>query len=245
MTHGQDNAGSTSTAINTAPLVKLEGVSRSYEVGSHPVLAIRQLDLSIPKGSLVAVHGRSGSGKTTLLNLIGGLDKPTSGKVWLDGADVAEMNESALADVRRTKIGFIFQAFGLIPILDARENVQIPLRLVGMPASERVQRSEVLLDLVGLGDRGRHRPHELSGGEQQRVAIARALANSPQLLLADEPTGQLDSRTGRTIMNLLHELVLSEDVTAIVATHDAALIDIADRVLELKDGVVVHDRLAE
>lgn len=244
MTHDEGSSTTSPDMLDKTPIVELESVSRQYELGGHVIRAIRGIDLSIPKGSLVTVHGRSGSGKTTLLNLIGGLDRPTTGRVWLDGEDVTEMDESSRVEARRNKIGFIFQAFGLIPILDARENVQIPLRLVGAGISDRVQRSDTLLDLVGLGDRARHRPHELSGGEQQRVAIARALANEPQLLIADEPTGQLDSRTGRTIMSLLHALVRSERVTAIVATHDAALIDIADRVIELQDGEVVADSQA-
>lgn len=242
MTVGDGRAGpATREQAGGEPLVKLEAASRRFAVGSDTVSAIRSLDLRIPKGSLVAVHGRSGSGKTTLLNLIGGLDVPSSGTVWLDGSDVTAMDEVTLAEVRRTKIGFIFQAFGLIPILTARENVEIPLRLVGRSSPDRMDRSTLLLEHVGLANRAGHRPHELSGGEQQRVAIARALANQPQLLLADEPTGQLDSRTGRTIMKLLHDLVVREHVTAIVATHDGALIDIADRVIELQDGQIVAD----
>ncbi len=222
-------------------IVETRRVSREYAVGSHTVMALRGIDLSVAPGSLVAVHGRSGSGKTTLLNVIGGLDRPTAGSVLLGGDDITELDEAGLVDIRRNKIGFIFQAFGLIPILTAAENVQIPLRLAEMAVAERAERSRLLLNLVGLGERGSHRPHELSGGEQQRVAIARALANGPRLLLADEPTGQLDSRTGHMIMDLLHALVVSENVTAIVATHDPALIDVADRVLELSDGQITAD----
>jgi putative ABC transport system ATP-binding protein len=159
----------------------------------------------------------------------------------LAGDDITEMDETGLVDIRRHKVGFIFQAFGLIPILTAAENVQIPLRLAETEVAEREERSRILLNLVGLRERAGHRPHELSGGEQQRVAIARALANGPQLLLADEPTGQLDSNTGRMIMDLIHALVVSESVTAIVATHDPVLIDVADRVLELSDGRIVED----
>lgn len=227
--------------LDTSPLVRLGDVGRDYQTGSHTVPAIRSLSLSVRRGSLVAIHGRSGSGKTTLLNLIGTLDRPTSGTVWVDGLDLSRLSEADLADIRRSRLGFIFQAFGLIPILTARENVEIPLRLSGVSRDERTERSDVLLNLVGLSDRAGHRPHELSGGEQQRVAIARALANRPKLLLADEPTGQLDSRTGRTIMKLIHTLVGSEGVTAIVATHDSALIGIADRVIELHDGTIIED----
>ncbi len=226
----------------TGPIVELRGVGRDYELGGHVVNAVAGVDLSVPRGRLVVVHGRSGSGKTTLLNLIGGLDQPTRGRVILDGHDLTTADEGTLVDLRRRTVGFIFQAFGLIPILTARENVEIPLRLTKTPVPERELRATSLLETVGLAERIRHRPHELSGGEQQRVAIARALANGPSLLLADEPTGQLDSRTGRTIMDLIHELVRQTALSAIVATHDAALIEMADRVLELRDGRIVEDR---
>jgi putative ABC transport system ATP-binding protein len=205
------------------------------------VAALGGIDLEVEPGSLVAIQGRSGSGKTTLLNLLGGLDRPTSGTVRLDGDELTELSETELVRLRRDKIGFIFQAFGLIPILTARENVEIPMRLTQAAVTERAERSRILLNLVGLGDRSEHRPHELSGGEQQRVAIARALANRPKVLLADEPTGQLDSTTGRMIMDLIHALVVSEGVTAIVATHDPALVAVADRVIELSDGRIVAD----
>jgi putative ABC transport system ATP-binding protein len=213
-------------------------------MGTHTVAALSGVDLNVDEGSLVAIHGRSGSGKTTLLNLLGGLDRPTSGTVRLDGDELTELTEAELVEVRRDKIGFIFQAFGLIPILTARENVEIPMRLTHAAVAERSERSRILLNLVGLGDRSEHRPHELSGGEQQRVAIARALANQPRVLLADEPTGQLDSTTGRMIMDLIHALVVSEGVTAIVATHDPALVAVADRVIELSDGRIVADTAA-
>jgi putative ABC transport system ATP-binding protein len=216
-------------------------LSREYVVGTHTVAALGGIDLEVEPGSLVAIQGRSGSGKTTLLNLLGGLDRPTSGTVRLDGDELTELSETELVQVRRDKIGFIFQAFGLIPILTARENVEIPMRLAQAAVTERAERSRILLNLVGLGDRAEHRPHELSGGEQQRVAIARALANRPKVLLADEPTGQLDSTTGRMIMDLIHALVVSEGVTAIVATHDPALVAVADRVIELSDGRIVAD----
>jgi putative ABC transport system ATP-binding protein len=223
------------------PIVETTGVTREYPMGDHVVRALRGIDLRVQRGQLVAVKGRSGSGKTTLLNLIGGLDRPTAGHVFFDSREVSTMDESDLIDLRRNKIGFIFQAFGLIPILSAAENVEVPLRLAKVNVSQREERVRVLLELVGLGERAGHRPHELSGGEQQRVAIARALANAPELLLADEPTGQLDSQTGRTIMTLIRALVHSEGVTAIVATHDPVLIDLADRLIELRDGSVIYD----
>lgn len=227
------------------PLLHAAGLGRTYSTGATDLVALQNINLDVAPGSFIVVKGRSGSGKTTLLNLLGGLDQPTAGSVRLDGADITDLDETALAEMRRTKVGFIFQAFGLIPILTAAENVEIPLRLVRTDPSERKERSRVLLELVGLSERADHRPHELSGGEQQRVAIARALANEPRLLLADEPTGQLDSRTGRTIIELLMAIVRSENIAAIVATHDPAPLAIADRVIELSDGVVVSDnRLA-
>lgn len=223
----------------TTPMVETRGLSREFRVGSVVVHALQDVDLRVARGELVAVRGRSGSGKTTLLSLIGGLDRPTAGQAIVDGASVGEMSADALVELRRRRIGFIFQAFGLLSILSAAENVEVPLRLVGAERAAREDRVRVLLELVGLGDRAQHRPHELSGGEQQRVAIARALANRPDVLLADEPTGQLDSHTGRAIMSLLRAVVRSEGVTALIATHDPMLIDLADRVVELRDGRIV------
>ena len=220
----------------SSPMVVTRGLGRDYVTGASVVHALREVDLEVARGELVAVRGRSGSGKTTLLSLIGGLDRPTSGDVVLDGRSLREMDGDALVDLRRRQVGFIFQAFGLLSILTAAENVEVPLRLVRADPRERDDRVAVLLELVGLGGRARHRPHELSGGEQQRVAIARALANRPDVLLADEPTGQLDSATGRSIMSLLRSVVRSEGVTALIATHDPLIVDMADRVLELRDG---------
>jgi putative ABC transport system ATP-binding protein len=221
------------------PIVEAVGLTRDYGSGGGPVHALRGVDLRIGRGELFVVRGRSGSGKTTLLNLLGGLDRPTSGQVILDGREISGLAEDALVDVRRTTIAFIFQAFGLIQILSAAENVEVPLRLVRTAPAERQRRVDELLDLVGLAERAGHRPHELSGGEQQRVAIARALANRPKLLLADEPTGQLDSETGLRIMRLIRSVVRNEGVTAVVATHDPLMLDVADRVVELADGRLV------
>jgi putative ABC transport system ATP-binding protein len=220
-------------------MVDARRLVRDYPSGDGVVHALRGIDLHVARGEFVAIRGRSGSGKTTLLNVIGGLDRPTAGRVVVDAEDVTGMNEEALVRLRRHTVAFIFQTFGLIPILSAAENVEIPLRLVAAPAAARESRVVELLELVGLTERARHRPQELSGGEQQRVAIARALANRPRLLLADEPTGQLDSQTGLSIMALLRSVVRAEGVTAIVATHDPILFDIADRVLELRDGLFV------
>ena len=221
------------------PMVETNGLTRDFRVGSSAVHALRDVNLRIERGELVAIRGRSGSGKTTLLSLLGGLDRPTAGRVLVDGESVSDMSPAALVQLRRRKIGFIFQAFGLLSILSAAENVEVPMRLVAADPHEREERVATLLGLVGLADRARHRPHELSGGEQQRVAIARALANRPDLLLADEPTGQLDSGTGRAIMSLLRAIVRSEGLTAVIATHDPLLIDLADRTVELRDGQIV------
>ena len=221
---------------SAGPVLEAIGLTRTYLRGSNEVEALRGVDLRAAPGSVVVVRGRSGSGKTTLLNLLGGLDEPTSGSVRVDGELLTEMDEAELSAARRTGIGFIFQSFGLIPMLTAQENVEVPLRLVRAEVAERRERVPELLDLVGLGARGRHRPSELSGGEQQRVAIARALANRPRLLLADEPTGQLDSKTGREIVTLLATLVRAEGIAAVIATHDEALMAVADQVLELHDG---------
>ncbi len=225
------------------PLVETAALSRDFPMGAGIVHALRGIDLAVPRGQLVAVVGRSGSGKTTLLNLVGGLDRPTSGSVRLDGEELSHLPESALVQLRRRRVGFVFQAFGLLPILSAAENVEVPMRLLRTHPLERAERVRQLLDLVGLGERMGHRPHELSGGEQQRVALARALANRPELLIADEPTGHLDSQTGRTIMRLIQSLVRHEGVTAIVATHDPILIDLADRIGELSDGQVMGDHV--
>lgn len=227
--------------VTSTHLLAATDLGRTYTTGPADVEAVKSLSLEVDPGSFVVVRGRSGSGKTTLLNLLGGLDRPTTGRVELDGEDLTTLDETRKAEVRRTKIGFIFQAFGLIPILTALENVEIPLRLARAESSVRRERSRDLLDLVGLAERTDHRPEELSGGEQQRVAIARALANEPMLLLADEPTGQLDSRTGKVIVDLIASLVRNENITAIVATHDPAPLAIADRVIELRDGEVSDD----
>jgi len=218
------------------PLVEAIDLVRDYPVGDGVVHALRSINLAVVPGELICVRGRSGSGKTTLLNLLGGLDKPTSGRVVVDGQEISAMDEDQLVDVRRRTVAFVFQAFGLVPFLTATENVEVPLRLVHANARERDARVATLLDIVGLADRAKHRPHELSGGEQQRVALARALANGPKLLLADEPTGQLDSDTGHVIMLLLRSIVRHEGITAIVATHDPLMLDVADRVFELRDG---------
>jgi putative ABC transport system ATP-binding protein len=220
-------------------MVVADGLSRTYRTGRTEVHAVREVSFSAGRGELVAVRGRSGSGKTTLLNLVGGLDRPDAGRAFVAGQDVTVMSEPQLRLMRRDVVGFVFQSFGLIPILSAAENVGVPMRLTGVDPAERENRVRTLLEIVGLADHAEQRPYELSGGQQQRVAIARALANSPQVLIADEPTGQLDSQTGRSVMSLFRDLVHSEGVTAVVATHDPLLTAMADRTVELSDGRVV------
>ncbi|NLT56373.1 MAG: ABC transporter ATP-binding protein [Actinomycetales bacterium] len=222
------------------PAVLVEGVSRTYGSGARAVHAVRDVSFSVAPGQLVALVGRSGSGKTTLLNCIGGLDRPDAGRVVVSDRVVTELSEKGLVALRRDVVAFVFQTFGLVPVLSAAENVGLPLRLRRARTAEREARVELLLALVGLSDHARQRPGELSGGQQQRVAIARALANSPRLLIADEPTGALDSETGQSIMRLLRAVVRSEGMTAIVSTHDPVMMELADRVLHLSDGRLVE-----
>jgi len=220
------------------PMITVRGLTRTYGAAATAVHALRDVTFDVAPGEMVAVVGRSGSGKTTLLNLLGGLDRPDAGTVRVDGNVVTALDEQGLSRLRRDSISYVFQTFGLIPALTAAENVGVPLRLRRTPVDEREQRVALLLDLVGLRDHALQRPAELSGGQQQRVAIARALAGSPRLLLADEPTGQLDTETGLAVMALLRAVVESEGVTAVVATHDAVLMSLADRVLAISDGRV-------
>ncbi|WP_312888046.1 ABC transporter ATP-binding protein [Nonomuraea rhodomycinica] len=224
--------------MSSEPLVVVEGLRKVYRTGPKEVVALREVTFEAFPGELIAIRGRSGSGKTTLLNQIGGLDRPDAGRVLVAGQEVTAMAEDDLVGLRRDVVGFVFQSFGLVPVLSAAENVGVPMRLNRLPAGEREERVRMLLALVGLDKHGNQRPYELSGGQRQRVAIARALANRPRLLVADEPTAQLDSQTGRQIMELLRALVRGEGVTALVATHDLGLITLADRVLEIADGVL-------
>jgi putative ABC transport system ATP-binding protein len=220
-------------------VVEAQELHRTFGTGGAAVHALRGVSFQIRRGELVVLRGRSGSGKTTLLNLVGGLDRPDSGVVSVVGQRLDRIEGAGMLRLRRERMAFVFQSFGLIPILTAAENVGVPLRLLGTPSAEREERARTLLQLVGLGEHTEQRAHELSGGQQQRVAIARALVNRPALLLADEPTGQLDSRTGAQIMRLLRTLVQAEGATALIATHDKALVEVADRVLTIADGELV------
>ncbi|MHB8574435.1 MAG: ABC transporter ATP-binding protein [Dehalococcoidia bacterium] len=220
----------------TGASVEVEGVSRLYKTGDEEVWAVRDVSLRIAPGEFMAVIGRSGSGKTTLLNLIAGLERPSTGAVRLDGEDITTFSEKKLTELRRRSLGFIFQSFGLLPLLSAQENVELAMRISGAGRRERINRSHEVLAMMGLSRRAGHRPYELSGGEQQRVAIARALANRPALILADEPTGELDSTTARTIFGLLRDIAKAEGITIITSTHDRTVIELAARVEELADG---------
>ena len=222
-------------AVDTA-VVEVQDLTRTFSGGAGKVHALNGVSMRVPTGSLVAVRGRSGAGKTTLLNIIGGLDRPTSGTARVAGVELTTASEKQLIDLRRSTIAFVFQAFGLLPILSAAENVGVPLRIAKTPRAERDERVKLMLDITGLSQHANQRPTELSGGQQQRVALARALAGRPKLLIADEPTGQLDADTARQIMRLLRTVVQSEGVTAIVATHDHSLLDLADEVFTLQDG---------
>jgi putative ABC transport system ATP-binding protein len=235
-------------AATTAPpfgpeVVRVVGVERVYPLGHERVYALRGINVSARAGELVGLMGRSGSGKTTLLNIIGGLDKPSGGTVLIKGQDISRLSDGQLTALRRSTIGYVFQSFALLPVLSAIENVELPMHIAGLGRNERRNRAIELLRLVGLGRRMHHRPFEHSGGEQQRVAIARALANRPSLLLADEPTGELDSTTGLQIMGLFRYIVTSEpDVAVVIATHDPTITQIAHVTYEISDGLI--NRLA-
>jgi ABC-type lipoprotein export system ATPase subunit len=212
---------------------------RVYRLGDLEIPALRGLNLTIGVGELIALKGRSGSGKTTLLNCLGGLDKPTKGNIKILGEEIGNWSEAKLTKWRRHQVGFIFQSLGLLPALSAYENVELMLRMIGEKSQERHRRTVECLDVVGLTKWMDHRPYEMSGGQQQRVAVARALANNPRLILADEPTGELDSKTGAEMMNLFRTVVREKNVTMLMATHDNAVDDYVDKVLHLRDGRVV------
>ena len=228
----------------TGALISTRELTRTFGSGDRAVTAVKSVSLDVFTGEFLAVVGRSGSGKTTLLNLMAGLDRATTGSVVFEGAELTSMSDADLTELRKRSIGFVFQSFGLMPLLSAYENVELPLHIRGVGWRERRRRAHDVLESVGLGSRARHRPYELSGGEQQRVAIARALAPEPQVIFADEPTGELDTQTAMTIGSILGDVVGSQVVTVIVATHDLAIAELSSRTIELVDGSLVSDSAA-
>ena len=226
---------STGLNSNSTMMIIASNITRDFFTGGINVRALDDINLSVQKGEFLAVIGRSGSGKTTLLNVIAGLDHPTTGKIMINNQDISNFSDHQMTQLRRHHIGFVFQSFGLLPLMSAAENIELALRIAGNNAKQRRERTRELLELVGLENRSQHRPYELSGGEQQRVAVARAIANNPPLIIADEPTGELDSNTGQQIFTLLRK-VAESGVTVITATHDPFVIDHVDRVVEMNDG---------
>jgi ABC-type lipoprotein export system ATPase subunit len=229
----------------TAPIVRTEALERVYRVGTRQVHALQGVNLQVEAGQFVALRGRSGSGKTTLLNCIGGLDRPTAGQVWLEGQALRQLPERKQVRLRRQRIGFVFQSFALLPSYSAAENVDLMLRLAGIGRRKRRQRVVQVLTLVGLQKWANHRPFELSGGQQQRLAVARALSTRPALILADEPTGELDSVTGQQILELLRKIVDQEGTTVLMATHDLTVDLFSDVIYHLEDGRIVDTENGE
>lgn len=219
-------------------IIELEDLARYYEMGGVEITALDGIDLQIERGEYISIVGPSGSGKTTLFNMIGGLDRPTRGRVYIDGVDVSKLDAYELAWLRCRKIGYVFQTFNLIPVLTAVENVVLPTVFAGVPREEGLLRARKLLRSVGLGDRLEHRPSQMSAGQQQRVAIARAMVNDPDIILADEPTGNLDMKTGLEIIDLLHGLNKIKGMTLVAATHDLKMIEASDRIVWLQDGKI-------
>ncbi|MDE2727149.1 MAG: ABC transporter ATP-binding protein [Gemmatimonadetes bacterium] len=229
----------------TQNIVRTRGVKRVYQMGKLSLEALKGIDMEVQRGEYISIMGPSGSGKSTLFNMIGALDKPTEGKVYIDEVDVAQLDAYELAWLRCRKIGYIFQTFNLIPVMTALENVTLPMIFAGLATDEAIDKGVDLLTLVGLGERVQHKPLELSGGQQQRVAVARALANDPAIVLADEPTGNLDRKTGREIIELLRELNQEKQVTIISATHDLKMLDVSDRILWVQDGRITKNQRRE
>jgi putative ABC transport system ATP-binding protein len=226
----------------TSPVIQLLGIEKIYDTGSVQVHALRNVNLTIEPGEFVAIMGTSGSGKSTLMNILGCLDRPTAGQYLLEGVDISQLDKDQRADVRNRKLGFVFQGFNLLRRTTALENVELPLIYAGVPAAERVRRSRVALSIVGLAYREDNHPSQLSGGQQQRVAIARALVNNPSMLLADEPTGNLDTRTSLDVMGVFQRLNRESGITIVLVTHEPDIAEFADRVVTVRDGRVVSDR---
>ena len=228
----------------TLEIIKLNDICKRYFIGMpNEIEVLHNVNISIREGELVSIVGESGSGKSTLMNIIGALDRPTAGTYRLGGVDVAALSQNELSQLRKKRIGFVFQTFNLVGRISARANVEMPMTYARVGRRERIERAERLLEIVGMGDRSRHKPNELSGGQKQRTAIARAMANDPDIILADEPTGALDSETGRMVMDIFRDLNKSHGKTVIIVTHSLALADRTDRIITLKDGFVVGERM--
>ncbi len=227
--------------ITMSSIISAHNVSRQFQSGKDTIYALKGINMEVEKGKLTILKGRSGSGKTTLMNLYGALDKPTSGNIFLDNTDITKLSERQCDRLRRTNIGFVFQSVALISMMSAYENIEFGLRVSGYDANKRKARSEECLHLVGLEKRMHHRPNEMSGGEQQRVAVARAIAHKPKIVFADEPTAELDTHMGIQIVKLFKELVLLEEITVLMTTHDAGMMEVADKIYTLEDGEIVDE----
>ncbi len=229
----------------TDPIIQAIDVTREYQLSGEMVHAVQSVTLDVNRGEFITLVGRSGSGKTTLLNMLAGLDHPTSGRVLFDGDDMANFSEKQFIELRRHRIGVVFQSFALLPLLSAYENVELPMRIAGIGASERSKRTDEVLDIVGLSRRAKHRPYELSGGEQQRISIARAVAMRPNVILADEPTGELDSVNAAEIFGLFRQMVSDEDMSIVATTHDRTLLDLSDKIYTVHNGQIELSEVGE
>ncbi|MBS4195558.1 ABC transporter ATP-binding protein [Lederbergia citri] len=224
------------------PVVRIENISKSFGSGNKKVDILDQINLTIEPHQLVALRGRSGSGKTTLLNLIGALDKPTDGEIYIEGNPISKYNEKQCSELRRQKMGFVFQSYGLVPLMTVEENIEFGLRIAGVPRAEWAEKIKESIELVGLSKRAKHRPYEISGGEQQRVAVARAIATKPALLLADEPTAELDTKMAFHIISAFQELVKNKTTTIVMTTHDPGILEIIEHVYTLEDRKIAKDK---
>ena len=232
------------TVINARPIISMKGIVKSFYVGTPNELEILHgLDISVPEGQFVSIVGASGSGKSTLMNIVGALDRQTAGQYILDGIDMATIGDSELSGIRNKKIGFVFQNFNLIARTSALKNVELPMLYAGVSSRERSKRAKELLEMVEMSDRASHAPNELSGGQKQRVSIARAMANDPAIILADEPTGALDSKTGRLVMDIFHKLHKEQGKTIVLITHNPELAEETDRMITISDGTIVGDKM--
>ena len=245
MSQASKNGAGPEAGGGAAPLIEVRNVTRRFHLSGEEVYAVRNVSLDVHRGKFITLVGRSGSGKTTLLNLLAGLDHPTEGQVLFDGRDMAQFSEKEFIALRRQRIGVVFQSFALLPLLSAYENVELPLRIGGVSAGERKQRTDEVLEIVGLTRRAKHRPYELSGGEQQRISIARAVAIQPDIILADEPTGELDSKNAGSIFGLFQDMARDRGMTVVATTHDRTLLDMADEIHEITDGSLTRRAVSE